>query len=679
MGRRFGICAPALLATLAILVAQTKSARAGVVFPPGPNPPLSESNSCTNGQDLFQVATCVMTLSGNADGPVSDGTVIVQLIDPATSAYLSCVAAGCVLNNRGTSVNLYCGATAPGGLTPSVSCSSVTFSIASPLAACLANPPLCPRNANLNSSNAGVNVSFIATPGNGGGAGGGVLLSQDDIAFQGPNMGLLLVTASPQLIPSNGTLASVITATFACGQINAQLVPGTGFPLSSIGFARRGGPSGSRAVTNVPVLGTGQNAPCGAGLPGGFTFSAPRNLIFDNGRSVEGIGCGLGSNLSPFGGSSPIPPYHVTAPLIFTCTGAAVLAFGNGRPGDAPVNVVYTSSVGGLSAVGSTLLTMSPSSQPVVAISCNPQIISPGGPASICTASVADQNGIAMSGLNGVTITFTTSDTTNTVVLGCGYGVTGSINQTTTPNIAPQLSPQLPCQLPTNIIPSQVDTLLNGQATALVVAVPGAAPEVVTVSANLQFYLPPSTACVTAPYLPSYFNPATTGVGLPSVTGCGSANPVGFTGTSTALSTATAAVAASAITNFALAPSAGTTVTIGSASPIIVAGGTAASPLKMTKGCNQVVITSSQGTPMSVILGLIAPPDSVVSIWRFTNATKQYQAGLFADPQAPTEFSVTGAVVEAGVLSSPPPGNLSNLVTESYFVCLVRPAGIPSS
>jgi hypothetical protein len=111
----------------------------------------------------------------------------------------------------------------------------------------------------------------------------------------------------------------------------------------------------------------------------------------------------------------------------------------------------------------------------------------------------------------------------------------------------------------------------------------------------------------------------------------------------------------------------------------LAAGGTASNPLQLRRGCNQVALTSPQGTPMWTVLGLITPGDSVVSIWRFSNVTKQYQTGLFADPQAPADFSVTGGVSDAGVLSSPPPGNLSNLITEAYFVCLVRPAGIPSS
>jgi hypothetical protein len=673
MGRCIWAASAAIVAALALLFFQTTSARAGTVMP-GVNTPAAETNTCTNGQDLFQVATCVITLtSGTGGSPVVDGIVSVHLSDPASSAVLGCAGPGCVINNNGTDVDLTCGQVGPA---VSITCTSVSFTIASPLAACINSPATCARNANLNATSATVTVSFRSSAGN---ASGTVVLSQDQISFQGPNIGVLLVTASPQLIPSNGTAASVITATFACGTVSPQRNTSS-IPLSQTGFQTVRGPNGLLQVTNVPVLGTGQNAPCGAGLPGGFTFSAARNLYFDNGRSTEGVGCGVGANVSPFGGINPSTPYHVTAPLIFTCTGAAVLAIGNGHAGDAPINVVYTSSVGGLSAVGSTVVTVSPSPQAIITMSCNPLILSPGGPAAFCTASVVDQNGVPLSGLNASTITFTTSDATNTVVTACGYGTAGSINQTTTPHIAPQMSPQQPCQLPTNWVPSQVNTAFDGTAEALISAVPGAPVETVTVSASLEFYLPPSTACITAPYLPSYFNPNTTGVGLPSVTGCGSANPVGYTGTAAGLSSATAAInGPTVITNFEYSPSASTALQIGSTSSIVIAGGTATNPQQLTRGCNQIVVTSSLGTPLTTIQALVTPGDTVASIWRFSNETKQYQAGLFNDPQAPTDFSVTGLVGENGAESAPPPGNLSNLVIESYFVCVVRPAKIPSS
>jgi hypothetical protein len=94
-------------------------------------------------------------------------------------------------------------------------------------------------------------------------------------------------------------------------------------------------------------------------------------------------------NVSPFGvGAAPFgTPFgfagngvNSTYPLVFTCTGAAVLAIGAGVAGDAPINVVYQGPLG-LSAVGSTLITVSPSGIPRIAVSCNPSTIAPAAPA----------------------------------------------------------------------------------------------------------------------------------------------------------------------------------------------------------------------------------------------------------------------------------------------------------
>ena len=73
-------------------------------------------------------------------------------------------------------------------------------------------------------------VSFQSTAVNGG-INGGFVLGTNTFTFQAPAVGTLLVTATPQLIPSNGTLASVVTATFACG--SGFSLTSTGFPLSS--------------------------------------------------------------------------------------------------------------------------------------------------------------------------------------------------------------------------------------------------------------------------------------------------------------------------------------------------------------------------------------------------------------------------------------------------------------
>ena len=155
-------------------------------------------------------------------------------------------------------------------------------------------------------------------------------LGVDSLGFEGPGTAALLVTATPAVIPSNGTVASIITATFACGSNTGTLV--NGFPLLNRGFPTANSltPSGTSRAANVvnrpAVVGTGQVAACGAGLPGGFTFSAPHNILFDNGRSTEGVTCGVGPNVSPFGGEQSFCLYSSAAPLVFTCTGAAVMA-----------------------------------------------------------------------------------------------------------------------------------------------------------------------------------------------------------------------------------------------------------------------------------------------------------------------------------------------------------------
>src|SRR6202043_2956925 len=91
----------------------------------------------------------------------------------------------------------------------------------------------CPLASNaypLTGGPATVTISFQSTAFNGG-INGGFVLGTNSFTFQAPSVGTLLVTATPQLIPSNGTLASVITATFACG--SGFSLTHHGFPLSA--------------------------------------------------------------------------------------------------------------------------------------------------------------------------------------------------------------------------------------------------------------------------------------------------------------------------------------------------------------------------------------------------------------------------------------------------------------
>jgi hypothetical protein len=636
------------------------------------NPPTSESDSCAGGVDLFAQAICSIALSGPGGNPVNDGIVVVRLTSPGNGVTLGCdgpsdapAAGACGVAATGQEVDIPCGSTA-GSATAALqnsSCNVANFTIQSALGGCITPATsACPVKPNLNANSATVQISFLATPGN---AGSSSVLGIDSINFQGPPVGTLLVTATPQLIPSNGTVGSVITATFACGQgINAN----NGFPLSSNGVA------GDTTNVNQPILGpgpySGRSAVCGAGLPGGFTFVAPRNnILFDNGRNSESIGCGVGPTVSPFGGATPFTPYRSTAPLAFTCTGAAVMATGNGVAGNAAINVTYASAVGGLTAIGSTLLTIAPSSEPKVAVACSPATINPSGPGSVCRATVTDQNGIPMGGVSNPTVTFSTSDSGRTLVEPCGHGVPGAINVTTSPAIIPQVSPFAPCQLPSTFLPGQVATFVNGQASAIVIPLPGAAPGPVTISASLNVEIPPSSACLVAPYVPSPFLGVQ--LGLPAVSGCGTANPVGFTGFATALPAVTGTLIASESYTPFESPSGSATVTISSTTGIQVAGATATSPLQLVRGCSQIVVTSPQGTPTTSIAAQVSPAISVVSIWRYNNTTKFFSAGFFGDPAVPTDFTNSGPPTPTGP-NNPAMSGSTAMVTESYFVCMAQ-------
>jgi hypothetical protein len=243
-----------------------------------------------------------------------------------------------------------------------------------------------------------------------------------------------------------------------------------------------------------------------------------------------------------------------------------------------------------------------------------------------------------------------------------------------------------------------VNTFINGQATALLVASSTGHPEVVTVTASLGVLIPPSFACLVAPYTssggfgavnaatqPGYYAPYS-GTG---VYGCGSTTPIGTTGLATALN-----VAGGGLTGIVTLPnqtSASTTVTIGGPAGIQVAGATAISPVVLSRGCNNVIITAPVGTPVANIAALVSPQNAVVSIWRFNNGTKLFNAGFFSDPNAPTDFALTGSLsgttapnslntIINGSTISPVTATFSNipsvatLLTESYYVCVNQQA-----
>jgi hypothetical protein len=657
----------------------------------------------------------------------SDGMVVVSLTTPGSSAVISCAGGplaqalptavsgvgpfqspnggACQSQTSGTSLQIPCGITA-GTASPSGSswtCDGVFFDIASMLSGCLAgqtNVFSCPLGSNaytLTGGTATVSINFISTAGNGG-VSGGINLGLNTFTFQAPSVGTLLVTATPQLIPSNGTLASVVTATFACG--SGFSLTNTGFPLSSF-FAGTTSQTNATFAINQPILGlTGQASVCGGGLPGTFTFATPGEVLFDNGRTDESVGCGLNGQQNIFGGSSLFNPNNLnpTLPLTFTCTGAAVLAIGGGAAGDAPINVTYASSVGGLTAVGSTLITVAPSGVPRISVACNPSTIAAGNTGSLCTATVTDQNGTPMTGTQGATVTWSVSDTTVAQILPCVVNTVGNINITTSPNVIPQIVPNTPCNPPSGSIPGQSVTWLNGQTTALLVPASYAHPEVVTVSATLGVLVPPEYACEVSPYTPVGYGtqPLSPFAGsapvsgfLPGLTGCGAGNPIGYTGLASALSTA-GSVALNGIITLPNATSASTTVSIGGPAGILIVGASTNSPLALLHGCNSIIVTTTAGTPIANIAALVSPSAAVVSIWAFNNGTKQFRAGFFSDPAAPVDFNLTGgtAATQQGSTTLAGTGGLAQVansgvaagtqVTEDYFVCVNQAAEIIS-
>ena len=652
-------------------------------------------------------STCAIQLTrGTAGGvptpcnattnPCADGYIVVTLTTPGSGALVSCASSAlptgqvlpaisggggtCQSQVQGTQVNIPCGPTAgtpTANTTVSAGCTGVLFDIQAALGACAATPTYCAQTGvnglnGLNGLNfagtaATVTVQFLATPANGGTV-GGIQLGTNTFTFQGPGIGTLLVAASPQLIPSNGTLSSVISATFACTSGYNNL---NGFPLSNSALNL----TVTNGVLGINGIAGGGTAQCGAGLPGTFNFSTPGPVLFDNGRSQESISCGPNANVNAFGNGQPafFGSLGSTFPLTFTCTGAAVLAIGAGVAGDAPINVSYQSAVGGLQAVGSTLITVSPSGVPRISVACNPSTISAGNTGSLCTATVTDINGTPLSGITGATVTFTTSDTSTTSILPCLLGTPGAINVTTSPQVIPLVQPNTPCVTPSSTIPGQVNTFINGQATALLVASSTAHPETVTVTASLGVLVPPSFACLVSPYVPTtgfgtspvgnagYYSPAYS-IGNPNfVSGCGTSSPIGTTGLATAFNAAGTGL--TGIVSLPSTTSAATTVQIGNASGIQVAGATPISPIVVSRGCNSIVVTSPAGTAIASIAALVTPANAVVSVWRFDNGAKLFRAGFFAEAGAPVDFAATGS---AGIL----PAGGAVMVTETYYVCV---------
>jgi hypothetical protein len=174
------------------------------------------------------------------------------------------------------------------------------------------------------------------------------------------------------------------------------------------------------------------------------------------------------------------------------------------------------------------------------------------------------------------------------------------------------------------------------------------------------------------------------------VSGCGTSSPIGTTGLATALN-----VASTGLTGIVTLPnttSASTTVNIGGPAGIQIAGATPISPLVLSRGCNSVVVTSYVGTPIANIAALVTPANAVVSIWRFSNSTKLFNAGFFSDPNAPTDFALTGylsgttapnaasTIIGAPTYSTATGAQTStaNQITETYYVCVNQQATIIS-
>lgn len=708
-----------------------------VIVPTKGGVPCSGTNaatSCTDGYFDVELQTPGSVAVIGCQGNLNAATALGGLVGLPAPVAVSGGGGPCVPVSNGTAEIIPCGSSATGtntgqfvganganGVLPVAnnSCTGVLFTIQDVLSQCMSEPTItgCPPpgggayNFLQDGGQACVVVKWWTNPN--APTTGGIVLGTNCFFFQPPPLGTLLVTATPEAIPSNGTTASVVTATFACG--NGFNLTSTGFPLSATGYSNFPGTTTIAGTTttistvNQPILGTAPGAVCGAGLPGTFTFASPGPVLFDNGRTTESVSCGLSAQDNPFGvgqlgnfnnlqfgGGYASPLTNPTFPLTFTCTGAAVLAIGAGAAGDAPINVTYQSAVGSLQAVGSSLIIVSPSGIPRISIACSPSVIAAGNTGSVCTATVTDQNGVPLTGITGATVTWTVSDPTEATIMPCvvNIGTAPAINVTTSPNVIPQVVPQTPCSPPSGSLPGQSNTFLNGQTTALLVASSYARPEVVSVSASLGVLIPPEFACLVSPYTPTGFGslpsggypPIISGVGLPGLTGCGFSNPVGYTGLASALSTDSGGL--TGIVTLPNTTSASTTVQIGGPAGILIAGATTTQPLGLLRGCNQIIVQTTAGTPIANIAALVSPAAAVVSIWAFNNSTKQFRLTFSSDPAAPVDFTTTGqtGATQQGSTSVAGTGGLAinaipaggTQVTEVYWVCVNQSANIIS-
>jgi hypothetical protein len=139
---------------------------------------------------------------------------------------------------------------------------------------------------------------------------------------------------------------------------------------------------------------------------------------------------------------------------------------------------------------------------------------------------------------------------------------------------------------------------------------------------------------------------------------CGTASAIGGTGLAVSLSQN--ALGFGGLITLPNATSASQAITIAPPSTAVVT--VTGSPLSLTRGCNQVVISTPQGgVPVGRVAAAISPATALVSIFRFNNATKTFQAGFFSDPAAPTDFATTAGG------------------SEVYFVCVSGAATITSA
>lgn len=68
--------------------------------------------------------------------------------------------------------------------------------------------------------------------------------------------------------------------------------------------------------------------------------------------------------------------------------------------------------------------------------------------------------------------------------------------------------------------------------------------------------------------------------------------------------------------------------------------------VNLSRGCNEVITPASvaAGATVQTVVGLVQGT-TVVSVWRFNNSTKAFEAGFFSTAGAPTDFSTTGPSV----------------------------------